>query len=320
MSPSTGSDAIRRFGAVDMGSNSTRLLIADVSPTRVDEVVRLLRITRLAEGVDRRRRLAEEAMARTLAAVDEFAVEAARHGAEIVLATATSAARDAENRDDLLRRVGARGFETRLLSGDEEAALTFRGVTIGRPALPGPTVIVDVGGGSTEVVAGTAAGMSAAVSIDAGCVRAAERWTGDGRVPADVLERARAALTAQFLAEVPPDAHGASLGIATAGTATTLAMLDLGLDVYDGPRLHGHVLGRDGIEAQLRGLAAMDLAERLAIPGMEPGRASVLVAGVLILAVAMDELGLDEIEVSERDILHGIAAAAAELDPRRTAV
>jgi exopolyphosphatase/guanosine-5'-triphosphate,3'-diphosphate pyrophosphatase len=299
----------RRVAAVDIGTNSTRLLVADVADGRLDEVVRLLQITRLGQGVDAASALAPQAMERTLVVLRGYAELAAEHGAASGLATATSAVRDAANGREFLARVTAEtGFATRLLQGAEEARTTFAGVLCGRPPTPGRLAVVDVGGGSTEVAIGVDGVLVSATSIDAGCVRATERWVGEGRVDRDRLATARAALERLFEV-VEPGAVDAC--IAVAGTATTLAALDLELPAYEPDRIHGHVLTRAAVAAWLDRLAAMTLPERAALPVMAPGRAPVIVGGTVVLLTALDRLGVDACEVSERDILHGIALLAA---------
>jgi exopolyphosphatase/guanosine-5'-triphosphate,3'-diphosphate pyrophosphatase len=301
-----------RVAAVDMGTNSTRLLVADVDDGRVDEVRNELRVTRLGQGVDRTRRLADEAVARTIAVLREYRALIDDAGAPPVLATATSAVRDADNGAAFLARVHDElGFETRLLSGLEEGRTTFRGVMTGNAAPTGRLAIVDVGGGSTEVSVGDASGLDRPVSLDAGCVRATERWLAEGAVSAEQIAGARKALDALFAREVGDELLPVDAGIAVAGTATTLAALDLGLRRYDRERTHGHLLARAVIETWLERLAPLSIEERLALGAIEPGRAPVLVGGALVLAAALDRLGLDVVTVSERDILHGIALAAA---------
>jgi exopolyphosphatase/guanosine-5'-triphosphate,3'-diphosphate pyrophosphatase len=298
-----------RVAVVDMGTNSTRLLVADVTgPDDLTEVARILEITRLGAGVDRTRRLADDAVERTLAVVRRYREIADGHGAQVRLATATSAVRDAANGTAFLTRLAVEtGFETRLLPGGEEARLTRLGVLAGRPPLAGPVAIVDVGGGSTEV----SVGAGRAVSLDAGCVRATERWLAEDAVSPDQQERATAELRDLFATEVPDAWLPVDCGIAVAGTATTVAALDLGLPAYDAERIHGHVLTRAAIAAQRERLAPLSAAERGAIGSVEPGRAPVIVGGILVLEAALERLGLDEVEVSERDILHGIALLAA---------
>ena len=293
-----------RVAAVDLGTNSTRLLVADVEDGRVGEVERRLAITRLGESVDRRRRLLPTAIARVRNTLVEYRRTAERHGAERVLAIATSAVRDAENGEAFLGEVEwSYGFATRLLDGVEEAQLTFRGVAAGRELADG-TLLVDIGGGSTELVVAEGGGIGFHVSLDVGCVRLTDRFGED----VDVLARhTREAL--------PTLDVGQAIGVS--GTVTALAALDLGLVDYDSERVHGHRLSRDAVDAQLRRLAALALDERRRVPGLEPERAPVIVAGAAILREILDAYGLDEVEASERDILDGAALAAAELPERQ---
>ncbi len=282
-----------RVAAIDLGTNSTRLLVADVVDGRVTEVARALQITRLGEGVDERRRLLPVPIARARNALTEYRRDAERLGAERALLIATSAVRDAENGEAFLGEIEwSYGFATQLLSGDEEAELTLRGVTSGRALDPG-TLVVDIGGGSTELIQ---SGWHA--SLDIGSVRLTERFGED----ADAV----GAYVAELLPD--PDVSGA-LGVA--GTITTLAAVDLG--EYDRARVHGYRLGAATVEAQVEQLAALPLEERRRVPGLEPERAPVIVAGAAILREIMRRYGLEEIEVSEHDILDGAALAAAEL-------
>jgi exopolyphosphatase / guanosine-5'-triphosphate,3'-diphosphate pyrophosphatase len=296
-----------RVAAVDLGTNSTRLLVADVDDGRVDEVVRRLAITRLGEGVDERRKLLPVPIARVRNTLSDYRREAEKLGATRVLAIATSAVRDAENGEAFLGEIEwSYGFATRLLDGDEEAALMLRGVSAGRAVAPG-TLLVDIGGGSTELVLSSANGGPESVSLDAGCVRLTERFLASDPPAADELRAAAAEVRALLPAWEP----AAAIGVA--GTVTTLAMLDLGDSEYDPRRTHGHRLPHASVERELGRLAGMTQAEREALPGIEPGRAGVIVAGVVILREILDAYGLDEVEASERDILHGAALAAAEL-------
>ena len=296
-----------RVAAVDLGTNSTRLLVADVDGDRLEEVVRRLTITRLGEGVDERRRLLPVPVARVRNCLAEYRREAESRGAARTLAIATSAVRDAENGEAFLGEIEwSYGFTTRLLSGSEEAALTYRGVTAGRTTNDG-TLIVDVGGGSTELVLGTADGLADSASIDVGCVRLTERYLLTDPPTGPELAAAAGYVRSLLPALAPRHAIG------VAGTVTTLAALDLGLADYDPTRTHGHVLSRASVERELSRLAAMTLEERLRVPGVEPGRAPVIVAGLVVLREVLEAYGLDEIEVSERDILDGAAFAAAEL-------
>ena len=289
-----------RVAAVDLGTNSTRLLVADVEGECVQEVVRLLRITRLGEGVDGRRRLLPLPIARVRNCLTEYRRELERLGAERTLAVATSAVRDAENGEAFLGEVEwSYGFTTRLLSGEEEAQLMFRGVTAGRTVGPA-TVVVDIGGGSTELVVGGPEGVASHVSLELGCVRMTERFGND-----------RAAL-AEHVRSVLPELEVSS-GIGVAGTVTSLAALDLGLVDYDPERIHGHALSRVAITEQLERLAALSLDERRDVPGLEDERAPVIVAGAVILDEIVRRYGLEAVEVSEHDILDGAAIEAAQL-------
>jgi exopolyphosphatase/guanosine-5'-triphosphate,3'-diphosphate pyrophosphatase len=296
-----------RVAAVDLGTNSTRLLVADVEGERLDEVARRLTITRLGEGVDERRRLLPVPIARVRNCLADYRRELEELGATRTLAIATSAVRDAENGEAFLGEIEwSYGFATRLLAGAEEAALMYRGVSAGRPAIDG-ALIVDIGGGSTELVLGANGGPGASTSLDVGCVRVTERFLASDPPTPPELDAAAA-----FVRSILPN-YEARRAIGVAGTVTTLATLDLGDEEYDPARTHGHRIALDSVERELERLAAMTLAERLRVPGLEPGRAPVIVAGIVVLRELMAAYGLAEIEVSERDILHGAAYAAAEL-------
>ncbi len=296
-----------RVAAVDLGTNSTRLLVADVEDDRLHEVVRVLTITRLGEGVDKRRRLLPVPIARVRNCLTEYRRELEAQGAERTLAIATSAVRDAENGEAFLGEIEwSYGFTTRLLDGTEEAAMMVRGVTTGRQPVE-DALIVDIGGGSTELVVTSSGEATVSTSLDVGCVRLTERFLGS-----DPPSRPELAGAGAYVRSLLPR-YEAESAIGVAGTVTTLATLDLWLDEYQPERTHGHRIHREAVERELERLAGMTLAERLHIPGIEPGRAPVIVAGLVVLREIMDAYGLDEIEVSERDILHGAAFAAAEL-------
>jgi exopolyphosphatase / guanosine-5'-triphosphate,3'-diphosphate pyrophosphatase len=281
-----------RVAAVDIGTNTTRLLVADVADGRIDEVYRETRITRLGEGVDARGRLLPLPIARVRNVLADYRRTLETLGAERTLAVATSAVRDADNGEAFLGEIEwSYGFATRLAGGDEEAQLTRRGVA---PA-PG-TLVVDIGGGSTELILD-----AFHTSLPAGSVRFTERYAED---VGQITDATRALLHV----ELEPQA-----AVGVAGTVTTLAALDLALDRYDRERVHGHRLSREAAQSQLRRLASFSVDERKTLPAMEPERAPVIVAGAAILVAILDLFELDEIEVSERDLLDGIALAAAEL-------
>jgi exopolyphosphatase / guanosine-5'-triphosphate,3'-diphosphate pyrophosphatase len=296
-----------RVAAVDLGTNSTRLLVADVDGDRLEEVTRRLTITRLGEGVDERRRLLPVPVARVRNCLAEYRRELEELGAERTLAIATSAVRDAENGEAFLGEIEwSYGFTTRLLTGEEEAAMMIRGVTAGRPPLD-EVLVVDIGGGSTELALARDGAVAFATSLDVGCVRITERFLGsDPPTPPELA--AAGAYVRSLLPELD-----VSSAIGVAGTVTTVATLDLGDAEYDPARTHGHRVPLASIETQLERLAAMTNEDRLSVPGIEPGRAPVIVAGIVVLREVMRSYGLDEIEVSERDVLNGAAFAAAEL-------
>jgi exopolyphosphatase/guanosine-5'-triphosphate,3'-diphosphate pyrophosphatase len=303
-----------RVAAVDLGTNSTRLLVADVDDGRIAQLARELRVTRLGEGVDERRRLLPLPIARVRNVLSDYRRLAESHGAERTLAIATSAVRDADNGEAFLGEIEwSYGFATRLLSGDDEALLTFRGVTSDRSLEPG-TVILDVGGGSTELVFGGPDGVRWHDSLDVGSVRLTERHLrADPPTPDELAACAEAVRT--LLAERVPDdvRHAATAVVGVAGTITSLAALDLDLRSYDADRVHGHVLTVAGLEQQLDRLASVPVEERRRLRPLDPDRAPVIVGGAVIAREALAFFGLDELEVSERDILDGAVLAAAEL-------
>lgn len=294
-----------RVAAVDLGTNSTRLLVADVVDGRVDEVVRRLTVTRLGQDVDTHHRLHPAAMARVHDCLVLFKHELDALGAERVLAIATSAVRDAAQGVEFLREIETRfNFSTRLLSGAEEAELTLRGVASERPLRDG-TLVVDIGGGSTELVLGGEGTIAFSTSLQLGCVRLTERFLASDPPAAEEL----VACSAYVRKHLPRLQPAAAIGVA--GTVTTVAALDLGLRTYDPERVHGHRIARAAVGRELERLSALTVAERASIPVIEPGRAEVIVAGAVILSEVMTAYGLEEIEASERDILDGVALAAA---------
>jgi exopolyphosphatase / guanosine-5'-triphosphate,3'-diphosphate pyrophosphatase len=290
-----------RVAAIDLGTNTTRLIVAEVTDGTVDALVRRTTITRLGEGVDARRRLLPLPITRVRNCLVEYRRELQGLGAERALLVATSAVRDAENGEAFLGEIEwSYGFTTRLLSGEEEADLTLRGVgDVGEE-----TIVIDIGGGSTELISA-----SERVSTELGSVRLTERFLeSDPPVAGELQELAQA-----IRSVLEEHDLSAKRGIGVAGTVTSLAALDLGLVEYDPDRVHGHRLGQDAVRAQLERLAALTLAERREVPGLEPERAPVIVAGAAILLEVMRHLELSEIEVSERDLLDGAALEAAAL-------
>jgi exopolyphosphatase/guanosine-5'-triphosphate,3'-diphosphate pyrophosphatase len=288
-----------RVAAIDQGTNTTRLLVADVDDDQLEEVVRRTEITRLGEGVDERHRLLPLPVARVRNCLTEYRREAERLGAERTLLVATSAVRDAENGEAFLGEIEwSYGFTTRLLTGDEEAELMLRGVGTIAPG----TLVLDIGGGSTELVT-----LDSRLSLDVGSVRLTERF-----LHTDPPTRGELDAAAEQVRALLPELD-ANSAIGVAGTITSLAALDLGLDEYDRKRVHGHELSLAGVERQLERLAALPLAKRREVPALEPERAPVIVAGAVILREVLAAYGLDAMRVSENDILDGVALAAAEL-------
>jgi exopolyphosphatase / guanosine-5'-triphosphate,3'-diphosphate pyrophosphatase len=306
-----------RVAVVDLGTNTTRLLVADVQDGRLEELEKETTITRLGQGVDATGRLADEAMDRVRGTLDGYRQTIDRLNAEDVIAVATSAMRDADNgpefRDELNRRYG---IDARTISGDEEARLTFLGATSGRTAAvesPASAVVIDIGGGSTEYVVGSnGADPDFHVSAQMGSRRHTERFLPSDPPAHEELE-ALAADVRRIIGESVPDEirERTAEGVAVAGTATTLAAIDLELDPYDPEKVHGYRVGLAAAERIQAMLAALPVEERRNVTGLHPDRAPVIVAGVTIVVESIRAFGLDEIEISESDILQGAAMAAA---------
>ncbi|MDQ1436564.1 MAG: exopolyphosphatase / guanosine-5-triphosphate,3-diphosphate pyrophosphatase [Acidimicrobiaceae bacterium] len=293
--------------AIDCGTNSTRLLVTD-GEGRILE--RLMRITRLGQGVDASRRLAPEAIERTVAVLKEYRNAIDRLGAERVRMTATSAARDASNRDEFFDAAEAvLGVRPELLAGDEEGRLSFGGATTELDPADGPFLVVDIGGGSTEFVLGTTEAESV-LSLDIGCVRITEQFIHSDPPAPEELSQAVSVVHA-YMEDVARDVPGAKEArtlVGLAGTVTTMAAVEIGLAQYDRDRIHHFVLTRDAAEDVFRTLATERRADRLHNPGLEEARADVIVGGAVILVTMMRHFGFDRCLVSEADILDGLAA------------
>ena len=301
-----------RVAVCDLGTNSTRLLIADVDVHRgsLVEVDRRLTITKLGEGVDASHRLAVAARRRVEAVVSEYATAVATRGAERRLVVATSAVRDASNGLEFLDRIEQRlGFPYRLLDGEEEARLTFFGATAGRD-LSAPTLVVDLGGGSTELVVGSDGGIDFVASLDMGCVRLTERFLQADPPSPDEIDELRSAVR-ELLGRRIPATLSPTRAIGVAGTVTTLATLHLGLAEEDPELVHGHVLPARWLAAEAAALARTPIADLLERRGLVAGRAPVIAAGALAVAEVLTFFQVGELEVSERDILHGVALELA---------
>jgi len=302
-----------RVGVIDLGTNSSRLLVADVDGRRLTEVERGTTITRLGERLEASGRLSDDAIARVADAVAGYRKLLDSHGAEQVVCVATSAMRDAENGGDLADLLRRRyDVDPHVISGDEEARLTFLGATSGRPG-DQPTLVIDIGGGSTEFVVGhPAEEPSFHVSTRMGSVRHTERHLHSDPPVDEELAALAADADAILEAEIPESVRAAvERAIAVAGTATSLAAIEQRLDPYDPERVHGYRLTRRACGEMQRMLASLPVAERREVPGLQADRAPTIVAGVAILARSLHAFGLVEVEVSEGDILHGAALDAA---------
>jgi len=301
-------------GVVDIGTNSTRLLIADVEEGRVHEVDRRSEVTRLGEGVDATGRLGDEPMARVLATLEAYHEAIRERDCDTTTGVLTSAVRDADNGDEFTELVRTRfDLDVRTIAGDEEARLTFLGATAGRPDPPdGSLLVIDIGGGSTEFVIGRVGNVDFNVSTQAGVVRQTERHLHSDPPAPDELRALGDAVREILDADVPAEVRGVvAAGVGVAGTATSCAAIAQELDPYDPNRVEGYVLEVGELELLLARLAAMPLAERRTVVGLHPDRAPTIVAGVVILLEALRAFDLDQAEVSEHDILWGVAIARA---------
>lgn len=300
-----------RVAAIDCGTNSIRLLIADVADGRLTDVARRMEVVRLGEGVDRTGRLSDAALARTRKALLTYAAEIAELGVTTVRMCATSASRDASNAQDFRDMVrGVLGVDPEVISGAEEARLSFLGAVNGLRAEP-PYLVVDIGGGSTEFVTGGTE-VEHAISMNIGCVRMTERHLhGDPPTAAEIeaAERDITAAVDEALAAVP--GRDARTLVGLAGTVTTVTALGLGLPAYDAGRIHHARVTREAVAAVTSDLLSMPVAQRLALPVMHPGRADVIGGGALILRIIMERSGQSELVASEHDILDGIAFGLA---------
>lgn len=307
-----------RVGVIDIGTNSTRLLIADVEDGAIVELDRRSEVTRLGQGVDVSGRLADEAMERVFATLAAYrdALDAADVPADARVAVLTSATRDAANGADFTRRtVEDYGLDARTIPGEEEARLTFRGATHDRdPDDATPLLVFDIGGGSTELIVGVAGGVDPSfhVSLQAGVVRQTERHLHRDPPSPHELQQLADDVRAAIEADVPEAVRAsARAAVGVAGTATSLAAIDQELDPYDPRRVHGYLLDRSEVELLLARLAQMPLAQRREVRGLHPDRAPTIVAGAAILLEVLRSFGLDRAEVSEHDLLHGVALERA---------
>jgi exopolyphosphatase/guanosine-5'-triphosphate,3'-diphosphate pyrophosphatase len=303
----------RRVAAIDCGTNSIRLLVADLDRGHLADVVRETRIVRLGAGVDRTGMLAPDALERTRVALHDYAATIAGHDVDRVRMVATSATRDASNRADFVAMVVSElGIEPDVVTGLDEARLSFAGASSVLPADSGPLLVADIGGGSTELVRG-GNGDLRACSMDVGCVRLTERHLHAEPPTPDQVEAVvadvRSAIDSARL-HVPIDSPARFVGVA--GTVTTIAAIALELPAYDRSAVHGARIDAVTITEITARLIAMSRAERAAIPVMHPGRVDVIVAGALVLRTLLEQSGAVAVIASEHDILDGIALTLGE--------
>jgi exopolyphosphatase/guanosine-5'-triphosphate,3'-diphosphate pyrophosphatase len=301
-----------RVAVVDIGTNSTRLLIADVTDDGTTPLTQLLRrttVTRLGQGVDATGALAPEAMQRVYAALDAYKNDIDDNNVTATTAVLTSAVRDARNGAEFTQTIrDTYNLDARTITGDEEAQLTFLGATSDRPPDADPVAVFDVGGGSTELVVGHDDTVDFHVSTQAGVVRQTERFLHHDPPATEELQALRTEAQTLFTTAVPQKTRqSVTAALAVAGTATSAAALLQELEPYDPARVHGFRLLAAQCEMLLARLAAMDNAERARQPGLHPDRAPAIVAGLILLTEAMRAFDLDEVEVSEHDILRGAA-------------
>jgi exopolyphosphatase/guanosine-5'-triphosphate,3'-diphosphate pyrophosphatase len=300
---------VRRLAAIDLGTNTVRLLVAEASGPEWRALHEEQSVTRLGQGQAATGVLQPMAMRRTVEVVAAFVRRAEGMGVRDVRIVATSAVREAGNGTEFLAMVGSSsGRQVRVISGEEEARLTLLGVAEGLPDLKGYFLLFDIGGGSTEFVLAHGGRPAASVSLRLGVVELAERFMGAGSLDAGRYDAMASEVVTRLAAGLPESVlrHGASTLVGSAGTMTTLAALDLGLRAYDACRVHGHRLTRVAVEGLRRRLAALSLAERSALPCLEPGRADLIVPGTAICLAALDRLGFDALVVSDRGLREGI--------------
>jgi exopolyphosphatase / guanosine-5'-triphosphate,3'-diphosphate pyrophosphatase len=300
-----------RIAVVDIGSNSTRLLVAELADDRVTaELERRTKVTRLGQGVDADGRLAGEAVQRVYDTLDDYRTLIDEHDADRAVAVLTSAVRDAANGEEFAETIRTRyGLEPHVLRGEEEAQLSFLGATSERdPDDAEPTLVVDIGGGSTEMIIGARRQAGFHVSTQAGVVRQTERHIHHDPPTPDELSEVSQDVRAIIEAGVPADQRRAvTRGIGVAGTATALAAIAQKLEPYDPAKVHGYMLSAAERDRLRDYLASLPLDERRQVPGLDPARAPTIIPGVLILEEVMGLFGLQEIEISENDILRGAA-------------
>jgi len=307
-----------RVAVVDIGTNSTRLLIAEVDARSgsVQELVRRSEVTRLGDGVDASGALSREACERVFARLAQYGEQIRAHRCTANMAVLTSAVRDASNGGEFAERVRADfGLDARVLKGEQEAQMTFLGAMSGREPSQDPVVVIDIGGGSTEFIVGSGLTAGFHVSLPVGVVRMSERHIDSDPPEPGQLQDLAADVRAVLDKGLPSqEREPVRHGIAVAGTATSAAAIELELDPYDPARVHGSTLMLATVELLLARLAEMDEESRRTVVGLNPDRAPTIVAGMIVLEEAMGAFGLEQVEVSEHDILYGGALTLARAE------
>ena len=299
--------AMRRGASIDLGTNTFLLLVADVVDGAIEPVLEREEIVRLGKGVDAAGNLSDEAMARGLACLEDYVTQARATGVEVIYASGTSALRDAKNREIFREQLRAKlGLEVEIISGEAEARYTYNGALSSAPAALTEVILIDIGGGSTEVVVGRRERIDAARSVDIGSVRLTERFIHSDPIKPAELDAARATArhTLNEVASMVRERRNSTL-IGVAGTITTLAAIAQKLPLFDPKKIDGYWLSSCQVEDILEMLAVLPLSRRRQVPGLRPERADVIVAGALILDTFMTEFAFERLLVSQRGLRYG---------------
>jgi exopolyphosphatase/guanosine-5'-triphosphate,3'-diphosphate pyrophosphatase len=294
-----------KMAAIDLGSNSIRLLVTETDNLRLKPLLKDLRTTRLGTGVSKNGVLSRKAMEKTLEAVRDFKEKAISMGAGDIIVIATSAVRDAANREGFIGRIRELGLEVKTLGGEEEAELGFLGAVSGLKDINSGIFLVDIGGRSTELVLGKKAGVERSKSLELGAVRLTESFAEDDPVNMAELERIEHSVMHKIIQDTKDIAIGDAEMIGIGGTITTLAAIAQGMEEYDPPRIHNYILNRTVIEDIFKELLRLNIEQRQKIPGLQPERADIIVAGTIILKSLMEHWGFERLTVSEWDNLEG---------------
>ncbi|MCG8604523.1 Ppx/GppA family phosphatase [bacterium] len=304
---------MKRLASIDIGTNTALLLIADITDEfDIQPLHREERIVRLGEGVDQQRRLKQEAIGRTLDAIDAYLTKARELEAQDVVVSGTSAVRDAANRSDLLAQIKQRfGMDMRVLSGQQEAVLTYFGALSNKTQLDDSILLIDIGGGSTECILGDRFAIKRSLSLDIGSVRMTERYIKHDPVARKEFDTMRNVVKQTLRNRLDGWVGSAQYLVGVAGTITTLAAMDLAMESYDADKIENYVLTRSVVADSLQCLIKSDLTDRTAMPGLRPERADVILAGATILAEILDYFEFQKLTVSDRGLRFGLLLESA---------